>query len=45
MFDAARWMIAIAFITLPTIAFGGAFLLSILRIGQSRANVVGSAHS
>jgi len=31
MTDAARWMIAIAFISLPTIAFGGTFLLSILR--------------
>ena len=31
MSDAARWMIAIAFISLPTIAFGGTFLLSILR--------------
>ena len=31
MSDAARWMIAFAFISLPTIAFGGSFLLSILR--------------
>lgn len=31
MTDAARWMIALAFISLPTIAFGGYFLLSILR--------------
>ena len=31
MSDAARWMIALAFISLPTIAFGGYFLLSILR--------------
>lgn len=31
MTDASRWMIAIAFISLPTIAFGGMFLLSILR--------------
>ena len=31
MSDASRWMIAIAFISLPTIAFGGSFLLSILR--------------
>ena len=29
--DPARWMIALAFISLPTIAFGGSFLLSILR--------------
>lgn len=31
MSDAARWMIALAFISLPTIAFGGYFLLSILK--------------
>lgn len=31
MSDATRWMVAIAFISLPTIAFGGSFLLSILR--------------
>jgi hypothetical protein len=31
MTDSARWMIALAFISLPTIAFGGYFLLSILR--------------
>lgn len=31
MTDASRWMIAFAFISLPTIAFGGYFLLSILR--------------
>ena len=31
MSDAARWMVAITFISLPTIAFGGTFLLSILR--------------
>jgi hypothetical protein len=31
MSDAARWMIALHFIALPTIAFGGHFLLSILR--------------
>jgi hypothetical protein len=31
MSDAARWMVAMAFISLPTIAFGGYFLLSILR--------------
>ena len=30
MTDASRWMIAIAFISLPTFAFGGTFLLSIL---------------
>ena len=31
MSDAARWMVALAFISLPTIAFGGYFLLSILK--------------
>ncbi len=31
MSDAARWMIAFAFISLPSIAFGGYFLLSILK--------------
>jgi ABC-type Fe3+ transport system permease subunit len=31
MSDAARWMIALAFISLPSIAFGGYFLLSILK--------------
>lgn len=31
MSDATRWMVAIAFISLPTIAFGGYFLLSILK--------------
>ena len=31
MSEATRWMVAISFISLPTIAFGGSFLLSILR--------------
>ncbi|CAB4554017.1 unannotated protein [freshwater metagenome] len=31
MSDASRWMIALAFISLPTIAYGGQFLLSILK--------------
>ena len=31
MSDATRWMVALAFISLPTIAFGGHFLLSVLR--------------
>jgi len=30
MSEATRWMVALAFISLPTIAFGGHFLLSIL---------------
>lgn len=29
--DATRWMVALLFISLPTIAFGGYFLLSILK--------------
>lgn len=31
MSDATRWMVAIAFVLLPTIAYGGYFLLTILR--------------
>jgi hypothetical protein len=31
MSDEARWMLAVSFISLPTIAFGGYFLLSILK--------------
>jgi len=31
MSDASRWMIALAFISLPTIAFGGSFLLTLLK--------------
>lgn len=31
MSDATRWMVALLFISIPTIAFGGYFLLSILR--------------
>lgn len=31
MSDASRWMVAFAFISLPTIAFGGYFLLTILK--------------
>ena len=29
--DATRWLVAFAFISLPTIAFGGYFLLTILK--------------
>jgi len=36
MSDAARWMIAFAFISLPSIAFGGYFLLSILNARLAR---------
>jgi hypothetical protein len=39
MSNAARWMIAIAFISLPTIAFGGTFLLSILRRKNGTENI------
>lgn len=39
MSDAARWMIAFAFISLPTIAFGGYFLLSILKRQSGTENV------
>jgi hypothetical protein len=34
MSDAARWMIALASISLPSIAFGGYFLLSILKLNS-----------
>ena len=39
MSDAARWMIAFAFISLPTIAFGGYFLLTILKRQTGTENV------
>lgn len=39
MSGAARWMIALAFISLPTIAFGGYFLLSILKRQSGTENV------
>ena len=39
MSDAARWMIAIAFISLPSIAFGGYFLLSILKRQVGTENI------
>ena len=39
MSDQARWMIAIAFISIPTIAFGGTFLLSILRRQAGLENI------
>ena len=31
MSEASRWMVALAFISLPTIAFGGSFLLTLLK--------------
>jgi ABC-type multidrug transport system permease subunit len=42
MSDAARWMIALAFISLPTIAFGGSFLLTILKkqVGAEKITAV-----
>ena len=39
MSDATRWMLAFAFISLPTIAFGGHFLLSILKKQAGRENI------
>ncbi len=39
MSDASRWMIALAFISLPTIAFGGYFLLSILKKQKGTENI------
>lgn len=41
MSDASRWMVAIAFISLPTIAFGGYFLLSILKKQVGTENISG----
>lgn len=42
MSEAARWMVALAFISLPTIAFGGNFLLSILKkqVGTEKITAV-----
>jgi hypothetical protein len=37
--DATRWMVALAFISLPTIAFGGYFLLSILKKQAGTENI------
>jgi hypothetical protein len=39
MSDEARWMLAFAFISLPTIAFGGYFLLSILKKQAGTENI------
>jgi hypothetical protein len=39
MSDAARWMIALAFISLPSIAFGGYFLLTILKRQVGTENI------
>lgn len=39
MSDATRWMLAFAFISLPTIAFGGYFLLSILKRQVGTENI------
>lgn len=39
MSDASRWMIALSFISLPTIAFGGYFLLSILKKQKGTENI------
>lgn len=45
MSDASRWMIAITFISLPTIAFGGYFLLSILRRQASTEKITPEQNS
>jgi hypothetical protein len=39
MSEATRWMIALAFISLPTIAFGGSFLLTILKRQVGTENI------
>ena len=39
MSDATRWLVAFAFISLPTIAFGGHFLLSILKRQAGTENI------
>ena len=39
MSDPTRWMLAFAFISLPTIAFGGYFLLSILKKQAGTENI------
>ena len=39
MSEATRWLVAFAFISLPTIAFGGHFLLSILRRQAGTENI------
>jgi ABC-type multidrug transport system permease subunit len=39
MSDATRWLVAFAFISLPTIAFGGYFLLSILKRQAGTENI------
>ena len=39
MSDEARWMLAFAFISLPTLAFGGYFLLTILKKQAGTENI------
>ena len=39
MSDPTRWMLAFAFISLPTIAFGGYFLLTILKKQAGTENI------
>ena len=39
MSDATRWMVALAFISLPTIAFGGSFLLTLLKRQVGTENI------
>ena len=39
MSDATRWLVALEFIAFPTIAFGGYFLLSVLRRKAGTENI------
>jgi hypothetical protein len=39
MSESTRWMVALAFISLPTIAFGGSFLLTILKRQVGTENI------
>ena len=39
MSEASRWMVALAFISLPTIAFGGSFLLTLLKRQVGTENI------
>jgi len=39
MSDEARWMLAVSFISLPTISFGGYFILSILKRQAGTENI------
>lgn len=43
--DATRWLVAFAFISLPTIAFGGYFLLTILKRKVGTENITPAQRS